>query len=55
MFMPKGQIDLETEVAESVIGLIGQPGYEARYIPVATKDGKPMNALYDLRVADEQG
>jgi hypothetical protein len=39
MFMPKGQIDLETEVVQSVIGPIGQPGYQARYIPVATKDG----------------
>ena len=47
MFMPKGQIDLETEVAQSVIGPIGQPGYQARYIPVATKDGKPMDALHD--------
>jgi hypothetical protein len=26
MFMPKGQIDRETEVAQSVIGPIGQPG-----------------------------
>lgn len=47
MFMPKGQIDLETEVAQSVIGPIGQPGYQARYIPVGTKDGKPMDALND--------
>ena len=56
MFMPKGQIDLETEVAQSVIGPIGQPGYEARYIPVATKDGKPMNALYDyvLRMSKDE-
>jgi hypothetical protein len=47
MFMPKGQIDLETEVVQSVIGPIGQPGYQARYIPVATKDGKSMDALHD--------
>jgi hypothetical protein len=56
MFMPKGQIDLKTEVAQSVIGPIGQPGYQARYIPVATKDGKPMDALHDyvLRMSKEE-
>jgi hypothetical protein len=56
MFMPKGQIDLETEVAQSVIGPIGQPGYQARYVPVATNDGKPMDALHDyvLRMTKEQ-
>ncbi len=47
MFMPKGQIDLETQVTLSVIGPIGLPGYQARYIPAATKDGKPMNAQHD--------
>jgi hypothetical protein len=56
MFMPKGQIDLETEVMQSVIGPIGQPGYQARYIPVATKDGKPMDALNDyvLRMSKDE-
>jgi hypothetical protein len=56
LFMPKGQIDLETEVAQSIIGPIGQPGYQARYLPVATKDGKPMNALHDyvLRMSKEE-
>ncbi len=44
--MPKGQIDLETQVIQSVTGPIGLPGYQARYIPVATKDGKFMNARY---------
>jgi hypothetical protein len=47
MFMPKGQIDLETQVTQSVLGPIGLPGYQARYIPVETKDGQPMNALHD--------
>lgn len=47
MFLPKGQIDLETEVIQTVIGPIGQPAYQALYIPVATKDGKPMDALHD--------
>jgi hypothetical protein len=47
MFMPKGQIDLETQVIQSVAGPIGLPAYQARYIPVSTKDGKPMNAQHD--------
>jgi hypothetical protein len=47
MFMPKGQIDLETQVIQSVAGPIGLPAYQARYIPVPTKDGKPMNAQHD--------
>jgi hypothetical protein len=56
MFMPKGQIDLETEVIQSVVGPIGQPGYQARYIPVATTDGKPMDALNDyvLRMSKDE-
>lgn len=56
MFMPKGQIDLETEVAQSVIGPIGQPEYQARYVPIATKDGKPMGALHDyvMRMSKDQ-
>jgi len=47
MFMPKGQIDLETQVIQSVVGPIGLPAYQARYIPAATKDDKPMNAQHD--------
>jgi hypothetical protein len=47
MFMPKGQIDLETQIIQSVLGPIGLPGYQARYIPAVTKDGKPMNAQHD--------
>ena len=47
LFLPKGQIDLETQVFQSWIGPIGLPGYQARYIPAATKDGKPMNAQHD--------
>jgi hypothetical protein len=56
MFMPKGEINLETEVLQSVVGPLGQPGYQARYIPVATKDGKPMVALNDyvLRMSKEE-
>ena len=47
LFLPKGQIDLETQAFQSWIGPIGLPGYQARYIPAATKDGKPMNAQHD--------
>lgn len=47
MFMPKGQIDLETQVIQSVVGPIGLPAYQARYLPVATKDGTPLNAQHD--------
>ncbi len=35
------------QVIQSVTRPIGLPGYQARYIPVATKDGKFMNARYD--------
>ena len=47
LFMPKGQIDLETLVIQSVIGPIGLPAYQAIYLPASTKDGKPMNAQHD--------
>jgi len=46
-FMPKGQIDLEIQVSQSVVGPIGLPGHQALYLPVAPKDGKPFNAQYD--------
>jgi hypothetical protein len=56
LFMPKGQIDLDTEVIQSVVGPIGQPGYAARYIPVATTDGKPMDDLHEyvLRMTKDE-
>jgi hypothetical protein len=47
LFMPKGQIDLETQVIQSVVGPIGLPSYQAIYVPVATKDGQVMNAQND--------
>jgi hypothetical protein len=47
MFMPKGLIDLETQVNQSIAGPIGLPAYQARYLPVAAKDGKPLNASHD--------
>ena len=56
LFLPKGQIDLETAVFQSVVGPVGQPGYQARYIPVATKDGKPMDSMHDyvLRMSKDE-
>jgi hypothetical protein len=47
LFMPKGQIDLETLVIQSVVGPIGLPAYQAIYVPVATQDGRVMNARSD--------
>ena len=46
-FQPKGKMDLDTLVLQSVIGPVGQPAAEAAYPPVNTADGKPMNALHD--------
>lgn len=45
--MPKGKIELETQVLQSVVGPIGLPGYQARYIPIATKNGELMNTQND--------
>ena len=50
IFQPKGQIALETQVVQSVLGPIGLPASEAMYPPVAAADGKPMNALNDYVV-----
>jgi len=54
--MPKGQIDLEAQVTQSAIGPIGLPAYQAIYIPVASKSGKPMNTLHDyvLRMSKDE-
>jgi hypothetical protein len=50
VFLPKGQIDLDTLVFQSVVGPIGQPAREAVYPPVLTTDLEPMNALHDYVV-----
>jgi hypothetical protein len=47
LFMPKGQIDLDVQVDQSIVGPIGLPGHQARYLPVAPKDGQPFNTQYD--------
>jgi len=56
MFMPKGEIDLDTQVIQSAVGPIGVPAYVARYLPAAAKDGKPMNAQHDyvLKMSRDQ-
>ena len=46
-FEPKGKTNLDTLVATSVIGPIGLPAEEAEYPPVATADGKKLNAMHD--------
>jgi hypothetical protein len=55
LFMPKGQIDLETLITQSVVGPIGLPAYQARYLPVTTRDGKPMNAQDDYALKMSKG
>jgi len=47
MFQPKGETDLTTVLAMSVIGPIGMPREEAVYPAVGTADGEQMNALHD--------
>ncbi len=47
MFQPKGRMTLELLVSQSVVGPIGMPAAEALYPPIATADGKPMNAQND--------
>jgi hypothetical protein len=50
LFQPKGEIGLELQVIQSVVGPIGQPASEAVYPPIATADGKPMNAMFDYEI-----
>ncbi len=47
LFQPKGHIDLDTLVLQSVVGPVGQPADQAMYPGVATTDGTPMNAQHD--------
>ena len=47
LFQPKGEMELELLVFQSVIGPIGLPAAEAVYPPIVTADGEPMNALHD--------
>ena len=47
LFQPKGEMELQILVLQSVIGPIGLPATEAVYPPVVTPDGSPMNAQND--------
>ena len=47
VFLPKGQMDIDAMVLQSVVGPLGQPASEAMYPGITTTDGKPMNALHD--------
>ena len=46
-FEPKGETNLDTLVATSVIGPIGLPAAEAEYPAIQTTDGKTLNAMHD--------
>ena len=55
-FKPKGQMPLDLLLFQSVVGPIGLPATEAVYPPVASTDGKQMNAQNDYVIrmtADE--
>ena len=47
LFLPKGKIDLDLLLFQSVFGPIGQPASQALYPAIETADGKPMNAMHD--------
>ena len=54
LFQPKGEMELQILVLQSVIGPIGLPATEAVYPPVVTPDGSPMNAQNDyvIRISE---
>ena len=55
-FLPKGEMELDIMVYQSVLGPIGLPATEAVYAPLESQDGKPMNANHDyvIRMAAEE-
>jgi hypothetical protein len=46
-FLPKGQMNLDAMVAQSVVGPAGLPATQAVYPGIGTADGKPLNAMND--------
>jgi hypothetical protein len=50
LFQPKGRMDLDLLVVQSVVGPIGQPAAEAVYPPINTEDRAPMNAMFDYEI-----
>ena len=49
-FRPKGQMQLDAMIAQSVMGPVGQPADQAIYVQIGTSDGQPTNAKYDYVV-----
>ena len=56
LFKPKGEIEADLLLFQSVFGPIGQPAEEAVYPAIVTTDGQPMNALHDyvIRLAPDE-
>jgi hypothetical protein len=56
VFQPKGHMDIDTMVLQSVVGPIGQPASQAMYPGIATTDDQPMNAQHDyvIRMTKEE-
>ncbi len=56
IFQPKGETNLESVLAVSIIGPIGIPQEEAVYPQVSTSDGEQMNAMNDyvIRMTKEE-
>lgn len=50
LFQPKGKMDFDLMVIQSITGPIGQPASEAVYPPIQTEDGAPMNAMHDYEI-----
>lgn len=56
LFQPKGDMNLDLMLFQSVFGPIGQPAVEAVYPAITTTDGEKMNAQHDYVIrmtADE--
>jgi hypothetical protein len=47
LFRPKGKMQLDALVHQSVVGPIGLPSEEATYFSIPTADGQPMKAKHD--------
>jgi hypothetical protein len=56
LFQPKGHMDIDTMVLQTVVGPMGQPADQAVYPGIGTTDGKPMNAQHDyvIRMTKDQ-
>jgi hypothetical protein len=50
LFLPKGEMDFNLMVLQSITGPIGQPAGEAVYPPLNTEAGTPMNAMNDYEI-----